>query len=385
MPRVNTNFEAVWAALLVLCWAWGLSNCQRLHAESDPQSNRQRESDPDSVTARPAAASEMDKEVIQLAQVTTASVPSQPSWNPLAHTPAMSIRLAAHSKEANLLQTLQPHVLQEGTSSRKAKKAARAKLPLQHLTPENRRRAEDVLRSVSMFRKLPAYSFEVEPDVYWFFVSHPDVAVSIWRSLGISKFQMWQTGANTYEADAGDGSYGVVDVLYRSTTEHLIVCDGVYKSPFLLRPIKARALMHLETRMTARPDGKADVQHCINLFVSFPSSTVKRAAKLVSPISNLIVDRNFREVTRFLQLMSRAMASQPGWVERIAGRMEGVLESRRDQLLKLTARVFVAARKRQLAGRRPGHEISINEVMQPLHSSGIDRTASSDESIGRNR
>jgi hypothetical protein len=385
MPRANTYFKAVWAALLVLCLAWGLGNRHRLQAESDPQSNWQTEATVEPVATNAAAAGVTDEEVTQLVQATRASVLNPPNSRPSAHAATGSIRLAAHTKQANLLQTLQPRMIQDGTSSRKAKKAARAKLPLQHLTPENRRRAEEVLRSVSLFRKLPTYSFEVEPDVYWFFVSHPDVAVSIWRSLGISKFQMWQTGPDTYEADAGDGSYGVVDVLYRGTTEHLIACDGVYKSPFLVRRIKARALMHLETRMTARPDGKADVQHCINLFVSFPSSTVKRAAKLVSPISNLIVDRNFREVTRFLQLMSRAMASQPGWVERIAGRMEGVHAMRRDQLLKLTARVFVAARKRQLAGKRPGHEISINDVMQPLHSPGIHRTASGDEPIGQIR
>jgi hypothetical protein len=87
-----------------------------------------------------------------------------------------------------------PDVEAEGTSSTAARKAAIAALPLEHLTPENRQRVNTLLKSVSFYRRLPKVTFNVEPDVYNYFLAHPDVAVSIWRAMKISKLKMWQTG-----------------------------------------------------------------------------------------------------------------------------------------------------------------------------------------------
>src|SRR5215216_1735367 len=69
-------------------------------------------------------------------------------------------------------------VLETGTSDRKALKAAKAAVPLNRLSPGDRRRAEAVLGDLSMFRKMPTLRLEVDHDAYRYFVEHPDVAVS---------------------------------------------------------------------------------------------------------------------------------------------------------------------------------------------------------------
>lgn len=257
-------------------------------------------------------------------------------------------------------------IVQRGSSSRSIQKEALAALPLELMTTENRKRANDVLRSLSVFRRLPTVSFEVEPDVYRFFTTHPDVAVSIWRAMKISKFQMWQTGPLEYEADAGDGTLGIVDVLYRGWNENVIICEGEFKNPLLAKPIQSRAIIHLETKYSQTDDGKTYATHRADLFVSFPSQTVEAAAKVLSPISNMIVDRNFREISLFVHMMSLAMANQPGWIEKLANKLDGVLEVRKSQLLKLAARVYVAGRKRRLRNPPNSDEVSLDQVMQPL-------------------
>ena len=72
------------------------------------------------------------------------------------------------------------------------------------------------------------------------------------------------------------------------------------------------------------------------------------------------------EISLFLQMMSLAMVNQPGWVEQLAGRLQGVLPIRRGQLLKLSARVYLAARKQQLAASKGRSEVSLEEIMRPL-------------------
>jgi hypothetical protein len=260
----------------------------------------------------------------------------------------------------------QTQTVERGTSSKLVRAAAVEALPLNKMTPENRRRAEELVRSAGVFRRLPTVAFQVEPDVYAYFVNYPDVAVSIWRALDISKFHMWQTGRDAYEADAGDGSVGIIDVLYRGADQNVIYCEGMYKSPFLAKPIKAHALLHLQTTFSRQADGTPAVSHRADMFVSFPSQPVQTVAKILSPVTFVIVDRNFREISLFVHMMSVSMARQPGWVEQLAGKLEGTLEVRKTQLVELTAKVYVAARKRELAAEAPARPASLEAVMKPL-------------------
>jgi len=278
--------------------------------------------------------------------------------------------LQAAEPEHQGAENLEHHVrvVEKGTSSKSARKAATDRLPLDKLTDEHRQRAEQVLRTLSVFRDLPTLEFEVEPRVYEFFRAHPDVAVSIWRAMKISQFEMWQTGREEYEADAGDGSTGVVTVLYLGGPHCVVLCDGVYKSPFLAKPIKATALLHVETVYLQRADGKTYVRHGGHLFVSFPSQTVDTAAKIISPVSNLIIDRNFQEISLFLHMMSLAMARQPGWVEHLAGQLEGILEIRKGQLLDVTAQVYVNTLRRD-PERAGQSELLLEQVVEPLKNS----------------
>jgi hypothetical protein len=255
-------------------------------------------------------------------------------------------------------------VLEPGTSDRRALQVGRAALPLHRLTPANRRRAEQVLAQQSMFRALPVLRLDVDHDSYRYFVEHPDVAVSIWRVLGVSQCQLWQTGPDSYESDVGDGTTGVMDVLLRDRTDHVVVAEGQFKSPMLLKPIRAVALLHLKSDYVTRRDGEPEV-HCRGyLYVTFPSQTVETAAKVVSPVTNMVIDRNFEEIGLFAQMMSAAMRSQPGWVEYIASRMDGVLERRRGELLQVTATTYVTAKKRELS--REGFDVSPEEILPPL-------------------
>lgn len=239
-------------------------------------------------------------------------------------------------------------LLSKGSSTRFARRSARSQLPLDKLTPANRINAEYVLKDISMFRILPKIQFDVNHSAYAFFIAHPDVVVSIWRDMKISDFQMWQTGPTSYEIDAGDGTIGTLEVIHQTPTETMVLCSGVYKSPLLAKPIAAKALLYLETEyQPGNGKTKTSVSHQASMYVSFPSQTVEVAAKILAPVSNVILDRNFKEISIFMHMMSLAMERQPGWVERMANRLEGVLPVRRPQLLKVAARVYIDGQQRR--------------------------------------
>lgn len=262
------------------------------------------------------------------------------------------------------------------SSSSTAKQAAMAELPLDKVGPNQQRQIRDVLSSVSLFRRMPTLTFEVDPDVYLYFTKNPDVVVSIWHAMEISKFQLQAADETRYEADAGDGSKGTVHVLFRDAEQTLVLCDGVYTSPLLVRPIQARALLHLQTGFLREADGRTFAVHRSALFVSLPSQTVEAAARLISPISNLIADRNFKQITTFVQMMNLAMCRQPGWVEGVAYKMD-IPEEKRSEFLKLAAHAYVVVRKRELAAGGDS-DVTLDEILDPLRTAVAEPLPASD-------
>ena len=260
-----------------------------------------------------------------------------------------TVQQTTYRKMPQRIKQEQIHVLAKGTSSSDARKAALSALPLDKLNRDQQKNVKAILANVGMFRKLPTLQFQIESDAYHFFAKHPDVACSIWRVMKISEIEMYQTGANKYEVDMKDGTVGKVTVLQQSKTSRLMICDGKFKSPFLTNLITATALVHMQTKEIKNQQGKSIIIHRASLFVSFPSQTVETAAKLISPISNMMIDRNFHEVSLFVQMMSLAMQRKPKWVEQTATKMDGVLKERKPELIQLTAKLHADYRKERLS------------------------------------
>lgn len=245
-------------------------------------------------------------------------------------------------------------------SSRRTRSEAVDQLPVAHLSPDGQAKVQQVLKDLSLFRRLPTLEIEADRRTYEFFTAHPDAAVSVWRALQISSVQMKEVNSNFYRTDTNDGTVGTVEVLLRSPGSYLVLCQGLLQSPGMPRPIQAKALMHLQPKF----DTRGRVTHHLDLFVSFPSQTIETIAKLTSPVSFRIADRNFEEVSLFVALMSSAMSRQPGWVEQTSQRMDGLAPGRTNDLLKVTAAVYVDAERRRLAAA--GLPVTPESILPPV-------------------
>lgn len=231
-------------------------------------------------------------------------------------------------------------IVKAGNSSSSIRKQALQDLSLERLGPQGQKKAQAILKNVGMFRHLPTISFECDPEIYRYFLNNPDVAVSTWRAMGISQFQLQQTGANQYRADAGDGSIGDIEILLQTPKEIIIVCDGAFKSPLLPKPIVARSLMRVQSSFVRNVEGKVTGTHNGEVYVEFPSHAVEAAAKVISPVSHVIADRNFKQMTLFVHLMSQAMVKNPAWIEQTGQKMEGVSDEKKLEFFQAAAKCY---------------------------------------------
>ncbi len=226
-------------------------------------------------------------------------------------------------------------ILADGDSSASAEDETRAAIPLKAMTQENRQRAQQIIKDRSQYRRLPSLQYAIDEPMFRYLLNHPDVAVSTWRVMGISRFEMWQTGPNEYEAQAIDGSEGIADILYQDNNQMIFVCQGSYHNPLLPRPMQASALIWFRAVYTPNADGTHAVTQRADVFVRFPSNSVSAIAKVLTPVLHSLMDRNLFEVSLYGSMMSRAVRDEPEWVVQVAQQMEGVLPQRQGELIEV--------------------------------------------------
>lgn len=255
--------------------------------------------------------------------------------------------------------------VKSGLSSSTARKQAITELEISRFPAEAQWKSQSVLKNLGLFRRLPTISFECDPEVYHYFLKNPDVAVSTWRAMEISQFQLHQTGTNQYRADAGDGSVGDVELLLQSPTETVIHCDGAFKSPLLPKPIVARSLMRVKTSFAKDQEGRIIGTHTGDVFVEFPSQAVEAVVKVISPVSHAIADRNFKQMTLFVHLMSQAMIKHPGWVEQTGNKLDGIPKQKKLEFLEVASKSYTDSQRRTLLATS-GRSFSPDEVLTPF-------------------
>ncbi len=295
---------------------------------------------------------------------------------PVAFCVLMVAPATAQTEMNELAKRVGIRVAAEGRSDKRLRKQSIKQIPTRNMSARSRSRVEKVIDQCAQYRRLPELHYAVEPKMYEYLIEHPDVAVSTWRAMEISRVQLWQTGPVEYEASAPDGSLGSATVLYRDRSQCLLLCDGTYSSPLLPKPITAAGLLWL--RHDYRPDqnGQMLVRQRLDVFVSFPSATARAMAALASPITNMMLDRNAFEISLYARMMSQAVESDPAWVEDIASRLEGVLPQRRQELASLVRPVETS---RDRTAAVSGRAISSTRPVRMFRASLIRAQEAADE------
>ena len=257
----------------------------------------------------------------------------------------------------------------EGKSGSRLRDNCIDQLPWRQMSASSQKRVRKVLDKCAQYRHLPELRYNVREDIYRYLVDHPDVTVSTWRAMGISKIQMWQTGTMEFEATAPDGSIGLADILYRDKTQCLLLCDGTYSSPLLPKPISAAGLVWLRYSHQPTKDNKTVLRQKLDVFIAFPTITGRAMAMLVSPVTNVMMDRNAFEISLYARMMSQAAENDPVWIEELAAQMDGVLPQRRKELSALVRPVeTVRDRTTAVSGRTPARQSPVRK----FHDSMID-------------
>ncbi|HUT12815.1 MAG TPA: hypothetical protein VMY42_20130 [Thermoguttaceae bacterium] len=227
----------------------------------------------------------------------------------------------------------------QADSSDEARRSAVQSIPIEKLDSIGRAKVGAVLSKVSIFRRLPPYAVECDPNLYLFMVRHPDVVVNIWEVLKISKLKVQQIGPNTYQVADTVGTSAKIEFLYSSFDTHVLYAEGKYEGALLPVPITGRCLAVLKTGYIRETDGRFYVTSRLDSFLSLEQGGAELLAKTLLPWLGKTADTNFVQSIAFLGSLSKTAEVNGLGVQHLAARLDRVQPELRLKLAELAANI----------------------------------------------
>ncbi|NDC53051.1 MAG: hypothetical protein EBZ74_01880 [Planctomycetia bacterium] len=213
-----------------------------------------------------------------------------------------------------------------GSSSREARRQAVEALPLDRMPRSARRAAEQVLRSTTLYRRLPVQTLACDAALLEFSLAHPEAIVDLWRVLGISRFALDPAGPAQWRLADGYGTVGVLRLLHheRQGAGGMLVLHGRggYSGAVTPRPLTGGCLL-LVRHHPEPPAADGTPRHAVQVdaFLDVDGTGLEIVTRTLHPLIVRSAASNLEEVCVFMETLSAAAARNPAGVERLAARL----------------------------------------------------------------
>ncbi|MDR1053828.1 MAG: hypothetical protein LBL39_06595, partial [Planctomycetaceae bacterium] len=155
----------------------------------------------------------------------------------------------SHTNKNNNNKNEHPNnILNQQEEDRKNKQNAIKKIPWDELSPPVQQKMSSLIQNHSVYHCLPSQAIFCDPEVYRYFLEHPDLLVGFWENLGVTQIALREKDTDLFNLVETTGTVADVGTIYRSANYCAVYAKGEYKSPITTRKIDGEALLLLQSR-----------------------------------------------------------------------------------------------------------------------------------------
>ena len=213
------------------------------------------------------------------------------------------------------------------------------RIPWDALSPKAKEKIQHLAASPTIYRRLPMAGGRCNPELFDFFLSHPNGVVELWRAMGYEDIEMVAEAPNLYSVKERKGSYGKVQILYQDTELTLAYCAGSYRGPAFWRPINGEMFLVLQTRYTEDANKTPFVVCRLDAFADLREPGAELLARAFSAAIGKIADSNFEQTLAFIDSVSQSIETNPEEFQQVVLSLQGLSPEARGILAAKAARV----------------------------------------------
>ncbi|MFN6129098.1 MAG: hypothetical protein ACK6DC_09550 [Planctomycetota bacterium] len=219
----------------------------------------------------------------------------------------------------------------DGQSSRDARIAAIRSIPFEQLTPDATQRLRRIIDEASYFRRMPTQTVACDTEMYLFLIRHPEVVVSLWDVMGMTKVTLERIGEYQLRGNDGVGTKCNMDLIYGSENLHIYQSQGAYSGNLWARELQGRCVVCIHNQPTQLADGTPGMVAWMDAFLKLENVGADLAVKALGPFVSKTADHNFAECAGFFSQISQTAWTNPEGLVRVASRLPRVAPPVREQ------------------------------------------------------
>lgn len=197
--------------------------------------------------------------------------------------------------------------------------ADRCLLPLQHagvpfpveqLQPSWSCRLEPILSHYTTANKVGPIRTPLPETVYLYLLDHPPTAAALINRLDLGLYRAEVRGAGRYWGHDGEGTEGIVELVYRDRTSRIYYLEGSHDSR-LLPHVTGKAVVLLRMRRLIDQNGVESMESTMVSYTRLDNRVLSGLVSLLRPLVGGIVTRKLTKGVETVNRLSRVMREHP--------------------------------------------------------------------------
>ena len=146
--------------------------------------------------------------------------------------------------------------------------------------------------------------------VYAYLLDRPPMAATLVNRLGIAPYQSEMRGPGRYWGNDGEGTKGVVELVYQDRTSRVYYLEGSHGSRFLPR-ITGKAVVLLRMNQVTDSNGIEAMDSTLVSYTRLDNRLLSGIVSLLRPLVGSTVTRKLAKGVDTVNRLSRLMRQQP--------------------------------------------------------------------------
>ncbi|MDH5640426.1 MAG: hypothetical protein OEY28_03965 [Nitrospira sp.] len=171
-------------------------------------------------------------------------------------------------------------------------------------------RLQEVIDGSIVSNRVGPIQVALSESLYRYLLDHPPLAAGLITRLDLGLYQSESRGPNRFWGDDGEGTKGIVQLVYQDATSRIYYLEGSHDSRFLPH-LTGTAVVFL--RMSARKDagGAESMDSTIVSYTNLDNRFFSGVASLLQPLVQGIVDGKLRKAMGTVNRLGMVMRQHP--------------------------------------------------------------------------
>jgi len=174
-----------------------------------------------------------------------------------------------------------------------------------------------VVNDYTTHRLMPPYSTPIPKAVYDFMLDHMVLSSALARTLGLAEYRITRVGASSFQGDDGQGSEGLITLLYQDPTHRVYHMKGNHHGK-VIPLITGEAVILMDRHVRIGADGREQVETRIATYSRIDNPVIAALVKVFQPLLRSVVNDKLAQGFLAVHSLGELMAADPHLVFRQA-------------------------------------------------------------------